>query len=196
MVHPEIEFEIKQSVNQLLSDKVSPWIFLPTGKMKAVKDFYGREICYRGQVGFVGSPREVFWNGFIEPFLEALIIKAFRFARDLSKERGISITKTIKQTRSLLVEGIATVYGEMQGIDQRLCGRGFNSQTRQFDITDKIKTMERILDRHAKATHSNQGRAEKKRKGSFLDAVILKPSLYGIGIDLKKILKRYCTRQK
>ncbi|MHC4679306.1 MAG: hypothetical protein ACYTEK_11460, partial [Planctomycetota bacterium] len=52
-------------------NKLTPWAFLRTGKMQEVKDYYGKSIWYQGDgIGFEGSPSLVFWEGFIEPFLE------------------------------------------------------------------------------------------------------------------------------
>jgi hypothetical protein len=65
--YPEITFTINNKFKQLMTDKLSPWVFFNTGKMTPIADFYGRTIQYSG-VGFEGSPREVFWSGFIELF--------------------------------------------------------------------------------------------------------------------------------
>jgi len=60
----ELEFQ------KLEKDKVTPWAFLLSGKGLKLTDFFGKEVSYAGVgVEFEGSPRTVFWKGFIQPFL-------------------------------------------------------------------------------------------------------------------------------
>jgi len=54
-------------------EQLSPWIFFHTGKMPEVKKCYGGSIRYSGGE-FSGAPVLVFWDGFIEPFLEHGIV--------------------------------------------------------------------------------------------------------------------------
>ena len=88
--YPEITFGISNKFKQLMTDKLNPWMFFNTGKMTPIIDFYGRTIQYSG-VGFEGSPREVFWGGFIEPFLENIFGSAFEFALSYAKERNLPL---------------------------------------------------------------------------------------------------------
>jgi len=67
---PEIRFAIEQAFKQLETDKIIPWSFFSTGKMKPVEDFHCKIIRYIGSgLAFDGSPRLVFWE-FIQPFFE------------------------------------------------------------------------------------------------------------------------------
>jgi len=53
-------------------DQLTPWIFFRIGKMRGVKDYYGKPI-FPGGGGFEfsGTPVTIFWSDdFIEPFLE------------------------------------------------------------------------------------------------------------------------------
>ncbi len=149
---PDIEFVIRQTFKQLLLEKVEPWVFLNTGKMQPITEFNGRRIYYRGGVGFDGSPRFVFWNGFIEPFLEDLIIKSFDFARIQAEKKHLPLLQLFNYVRACLSSCINEIYCKMQDIDRRLRGGGYPSRVDPFDITNSISAMEKILQAHYHAT--------------------------------------------
>lgn len=121
--HPEISFAIKTAFIKLEQEKITPWMFLLSDKMPPIKDFHGRIIHYRG-VKFEGSPTQVFWNGFIDPFLEALIGWAFKFSLDHAKERDLDPESCIEVAQQSLQSGISRIFVRMRDIDRRLRGSG------------------------------------------------------------------------
>jgi len=84
-LHAIFKRRISDSVEHLLQNQVTPWSFLTAGKPFRVKKCDGREISYEG-VGFEGSPREVFWARYIEPFLEDLAMREIAEAVSSARE--------------------------------------------------------------------------------------------------------------
>ena len=140
--YPEITFAVENKFKKLNTEKLTPWVFLNTGKMAPIEDFYGRTIRYLGSVGFEGSPREVFWGSFIEPFLEGIFVWAFEFALDYAEKRKSDRRELILYTRECLMNGVCLTYNRMQNIDRRLRGKGFPDQVSPRDISREINKMQ------------------------------------------------------
>jgi len=71
-LYPLIEKLVEDEWVKLERDQITPWAFMTAGPPFRVKDFYWREISYQG-IEFEGSPCEVFWGRYIEPFLEDIV---------------------------------------------------------------------------------------------------------------------------
>jgi hypothetical protein len=172
--YPEINFAIKNKFKMLVRDKLTPWRFLNAGNMIPVEDFYGRTIQYRG-VAFKGSPRQFFWGGFVEPFLEAIFIWAFEFAVEYAEKRKHDCQEVMLHSYQYLTNGLYSTYITMRDIDRKLRGKGFPSQVPPRDISRDIKRMQIRLDKYRDsallAVDSNK-LTEKKR----LAATELSPS--------------------
>lgn len=144
--YPEITFAIENAFRRLDKETVTPWLFLQS-KMPPVKDFDGRLIHYDG-VQFEGSPRQRFWSGFIEPFLEETIGKGFQLALDYAKQRGLDSTECITVAQQALRSGAIRIYRRMQNIDRRLRGRGFPTSVSLKDIANEIRAMHSKIDQY------------------------------------------------
>lgn len=107
-----------------MRDQVTPWAFLTAGPPFKVKQYSGREISYQG-IGFEGSPRTIFWNRYIHPFLEALAIEEIEFAVASAKERRVDASLLLPEVQSLLNAAVQQIFREMAEIDRRLLGKGF-----------------------------------------------------------------------
>jgi len=145
--YPEISFEVGNQFKRLIGEKLRPWVFLNTGEMAPVEDFYGHSIQYRG-LAFEGTPREVFWGKFIVPFLEAICACAFDFASDRAEKRKADYRNIIIHTHQCLTNGLYKVYNEMQDIDRRLRGKGFPQKVRPQDVSLKVKKMQTRFDEY------------------------------------------------
>jgi hypothetical protein len=137
--YPEISFKIQSAFRQLDQDKVTPWAFL-LSNMPPVVDFVGRTVRYSG-VEFEGTPQHMFWNGFIEPFLEAQIAEGFQLALDHAHKRSMDVSSCILVTRNELYDGITLIYRRMQDIDRRLRGRGDPHSVPLRDVKPAILAM-------------------------------------------------------
>lgn len=66
-LYPTFRKRITDAFEQLDRQQVTPWAFMTAGPPFQVNRFDGTEVAYPG-IKFEGSPREVFWSGYIEPF--------------------------------------------------------------------------------------------------------------------------------
>lgn len=187
--YPEITFAVENRFKKIIAEKLTPWVFLNTGKMARIDDFYGRPIQYSG-VEFEGSPREVFWSGFIEPFLEDILVWGFEFALDYIKKRNSDRREVILYARECLINGLYLTYNKMQKIDRNLRGKGYPDQISPRDISQDIKKMQIKLDEYQDSTLAvSKTKNERAASGTFTDAVELKPGIFGFSLDLKKFWK-------
>lgn len=185
--HPEIRFVIQQAFRQLEADKITPWAFLSTGKMKPVKSFHDKTIQYSG-VAFEGSPRLVFWQGFIQPFLEALFVWAFDMALSHSERCRTDSAEAVYIARQSLSDGIYSVFRRMQDIDRNLRGRGFPAKVPQRDVSAEISHMHAKLDLYYESSRKATERSVSMPEAPPLsDALELKPGVSGISVDLRKV---------
>jgi len=146
-LQPLIQHMISEEFKKLKDEKITPWVFFNTGKMPVITNFYGKSIHYQG-VEFEGSPRLVFWDGFIEPFLKDIIVRSIQSVVNLSKENGVATEDVLLHAKRQLSSGIWSIYHEMQNIDQRIKGKGFPERANKRDISGKIKRMEKFLEDH------------------------------------------------
>lgn len=188
--YPEITFAVENKYKQLNTEKLTPWVFLNTGKMVPIKDFYGRTIHYRGAVRFEGSPREVFWGGFIDPFLEDIFVWAFEFTIDHAKKRNLDRREPILYTRECLTNGLYLIYNEMQKIDRNLRGNGYPDRVSPRDVSQEINKMQIKIDEYRDSV-LEVSRIENKQAicCTLTDVVELKPGIFGFSFDLKKLWK-------
>lgn len=159
--YPEISFKIQSAFRQLDQDKVTPWAFL-LSNMSPVVDFVGRTIRYSG-VAFEGTPQHMFWNGFIEPFLEVQIAEGFQLALDHAHKRNVDASSCILVARNELYDGITSIYRRMQDIDRRLRGKGDPHSLPLHDVKPAILAMHTKVNEYfasaGKSTVEQQGKS-------------------------------------
>jgi hypothetical protein len=126
--HIELEFQ------RLERDKITPWAFFRTNKGVRLTDFFGKEISYiGGGLEFEGSPREFFWNGFIQPFLNDIVSRNFSETERFCREKGLDWRLPLEETALLLKIGINKAYNRMSAIDQRLRGKGYPDSVSRYN---------------------------------------------------------------
>jgi hypothetical protein len=161
--HPELIFAIETAFAKLEREKVNPWMLLPSNKMQPIEDFHGKVIQYTG-VKFEGSPAELFWNDFIEPFLEALIGWGFKLAFDHAKEHKLNAGSCINVAQQALQNGVSKIYDRMQDIDRRLRGSGYPNTVPMHDILAAKRTMFKKITEY-KASAAQAGAAQNEVPG-------------------------------
>lgn len=140
----DLEFE------PLERDKVTPWAFFLTAKGVRLADFFGKEINYTG-VEFEGSPREIFWNGFIQPFLKDIVSRNFAETKHFCQENGIDWKLPLEETAFLLKKGINKLYYRMSVIDQRLRGKGHPDAVAPYNPQKEVAFSEAFVDERMSA---------------------------------------------
>lgn len=123
-LHPTFRTRIDDAFEHLIQQQVTPWLFVTAGPPFRIKKFNGKEIAYQG-VGFEGSPREVFWSRYIEPFLEHLCASEIETAVLMAREKSVDARLLLLELHGLLSSGFRKVYEHMAGIDRSLRGKGY-----------------------------------------------------------------------
>jgi hypothetical protein len=149
-LHPTFEKRIRDAIKELLKKQIEPWIFMSAGPPFRVKRFDGTEIAYQ-HVLFDGSPRAVFWGGYIDPFLEHLCVGEIGGAVTMAKERDIDGRLLLPEVQELLVAGVRKVYARMAEVDQVLRGKGYPQTVARRSITYEVQRMEMFVDKRIQA---------------------------------------------
>lgn len=149
-LYPTFRKRIDDAVEQLINEQVTPWAFLTSGPQFRIKSFDRRQIAYEG-IGFEGSPRHVFWSGYIEPFLEDLCLSEINVAVTLAKEKGVDTRLLLPEVRSLLSAGISKVYERMAEVDGRLRRKSYLEKVELKSVDSEILAMKQFLNEHIRA---------------------------------------------
>lgn len=152
----ELEFE------HLEREKITPWTFFRTDKGARLTDFFGKEVSYiGGGLEFEGSPREYFWNGFIQPFLNDIVSRNFSATEDFCRKKRLDWRLPLEETAFLLKTGIKKVYSRMSVIDQRLRGEGYPDSVPRYSPEKEVASSEAFVDQRLTAEAALQPAARK-----------------------------------
>ncbi|HEC15041.1 MAG TPA: hypothetical protein ENI99_00480 [Sedimenticola sp.] len=132
-----IQKNIKDDFHLLDINQIEPWVFFNSGKPMRVKKHDGKQISYEGG-GFEGSPQDVFWGKYIEPFIEEIAVKQVNSAVELSKSKNINGVNVLKEAEMLLYGEISKVFSKMAKIEQRLLGKGYPEKVKARDVQPYI----------------------------------------------------------
>ena len=141
----ELEFQ------KLEKDKVTPWAFFLSGKPLRLTNFFRKEINYPPGIGFEGSPRTVFWKGFIQPFLQDIASQSFSETRNFCLSHNVEPKQPMEETAALLKTGIKGVYQRMSDIDQRLRGKGYPDSVSKYNPEAEIALSEAFVEERLSA---------------------------------------------
>ena len=147
-LYPTFEKRVDDAVSRIAREQVEPWLFMQ--KKLVVKRFDGHQISYEG-VEFEGSPRDVFWSGYIEPFLEDLVVKEFSAAVTAAKDRDVDARLLIPEVQGMLLSASRKVLSKMAEVDQRLRGHGYPQQVALRGVEPEYARLREFIDRHALA---------------------------------------------
>ncbi len=147
-----------------------------------ITTFEGK-ICSWSGVGFEGSPREVFWGRYIEPFLEDSTERLIRLVAEESEKNKLNIRLELDTLSNHMRGMYARIYSEMADADQRMLGKGFPEKIDRKDITSEIIIMSHYLDQHIAMTlnkHESRTSYKKKFVESLKEQTIQKTAGYVI----------------
>lgn len=172
-LYPTFSKRINDAFEQLIKQQVAPWVFMTAGPPFRIKAFDGREIAYQG-IAFEGSPRDIFWSRYIEPFLEDLCISEIEAAVSMCKERVVDARLLLPEVETLLTTGIQRVYKRMAEVDQVLRGKGYPETIARRPVTYEVQRMERFVTERIQAELKMwQARAASMQNASFQAVVLL-----------------------
>jgi hypothetical protein len=141
---PTFKKRVDDAIEKLIEKQVTPWAFLTAGPPFRISYLDGKPIAYQG-IGFEGSPRDIYWGRYIEPFLEALCVLEIGAAVSMAKDRQVDGRLLLLELQGLLSVGFAKVYRRMAEIDQRLLGKGYPERIALRPTVRELETMNQFL---------------------------------------------------
>lgn len=153
-------YKTVQDIDLKLTHLIHKWRFLKAGPPMRVQKYDGSEICYQG-IAFSGSPVKVFWNDFIDPYLENYSITVLEQTSALAFECQFPLEETIEEAKRLLLVMVRRIYNDMAETDRILRGDGINFPDKK-DVSSYIENMSHIVCENAeiekmkKPTPANQ----------------------------------------
>jgi hypothetical protein len=186
-LYPLIQQRVAQAARPL-ADRLGAWRMMNAQGSLRTTNFTGKPVYYQA-VTFDGTPRVVFWSEFFEPFMVDAAQQSFEWVIQTCRDRNLDAKEYISETMELLGLLVIKAYEEMARTDQLLRGRGYPDSVSPKPVGHKIDAMKkRIADLSAALTH--RGHAQPLGQ----DILSLKPTLWGIGIDLKALWRRWFKR--
>lgn len=148
-IHALIARFAREEKHKLHHQVLAPWLHFNSTFGVQCKDFYGKNISYRG-ILFSGSARDVFWGSFIGPYLEDITERGITFACREAIERHLSEKEPLADMVAQLKAVARDTYEHMADIDQRLRAviePGSKPPRRKVDA--EIAVMEKIIEDRA-----------------------------------------------
>lgn len=159
----EIDKLIAKKKSDLINKKIIAWIMMFSSNKGEIKSFDGTKISYPG-IKFEGSPREVFWSRFIEPFIEDFIDQMILYVRQETEENNLNFQDEISYLNLQLKRMNHSIFTEMQKTDIRIMNM-FNRTTDKVNIESYIRSIDEYVDESVQlAMHKDKSRHSIKTK--------------------------------
>ena len=171
-----------------LAELIQAWRFMEIAGL-SITDYYGKKIQYRN-IRFEGSPRDVYWSGFWEPFIYGAARKVLEWTIQTCRTRNLPGVPYLLEAKDLLRNLVSKTYQDIATTDVLLRSAGNRESAQRKDVTERIRIMnERIDALLAAVTHT--GETPPPPPEPTPDILVLKPTLWGVGIDLKALWRRW-----
>ncbi len=181
LLSPIIVKMVEDEWIKLERNQIAPWALMTAGPLFRCQDFYGNQISYQG-VKFEGSPREVFWGRYIEPFLEDITHRLVQQTIQLSVEKKQSAEHPLAELGELLKSVGRRAYNRMVEIDQCLRGEGFPDRVSRKNTDSRVALMTSFIDKRINAEIAMAKQREKPPKPlSWWKSVIARMALIPLG---------------
>lgn len=144
---PLIQKRISEKQRFLEREKVTAWVMHKASHKGHIEDFYGKKLSSAG-VTFEGSPRDVFWGRFIEPFLEDFTSEMIELVSKECDDNKLKITIEFEALKQNLSKMFIKIYHEMAQADQKMMKIGHSKETGLMNIQPFLMKMENYLDTH------------------------------------------------
>lgn len=141
-------------------------------------------------VKYAGSVLLVYWSVFFEPFMVQAASETLRWVSDHCKANRLDPAAYIDEARLLIHGFIRNSYKEIARTDQLLRGNGFPDAVTPRDISGKELAACDHVDQLAKA-YLLSGPPMALANEDILE---LKPNLWGIGLNLNAVWRRFRTK--
>jgi len=168
-----------------LAERLRAWRMMNSQASLRTTYFSGKLVSYQGAIEFDGAPRQVFWDDFFEPFMFDAAQQTLEWVIETCRNRNLAASKYLAEATALLSRLVTETYHEMARTDQLLRGRGYPDSVAPMRVTPKIEVMhKRISDLAVALVHRGPSAPPQQ------EVLSLKPTLWGIGVDLKALWRR------
>ena len=118
-LYPIFQKRVTDAISVLIRDQVTPWTeIVDTGPFR-LKGYQGTPLYFEGK-NYIGRAQTQFWTGYIEPFLEHLIVAEVTAAANAAEHRGLDPNAVLAEVEDHLRAGVRRIYHEMARIDQAI----------------------------------------------------------------------------
>ncbi|HEX4240944.1 MAG TPA: hypothetical protein VHZ53_06000 [Steroidobacteraceae bacterium] len=148
-VYPIIETFVRDEFARLDAAQITPWAFFHAGQFR-VGNFRGEPISYSG-IRFYGSPVHVFWNGYIEPFLEDISYRAIDLSMRAAADRNVPLRQPLLEAQGQLHSLCCRTFERMATIDQRLRSHGSLDVVPLRRTENELARMRQFIDKRIDA---------------------------------------------
>jgi hypothetical protein len=160
-IYPRTKARVDERAKYLISQKIDPWLMMPTGKMQAITLHDGRTCRYSG-VEYSGTPILVFWDALIDPFLEDEIRNVLDSIGKEFVANNIDAQVPLDEAAGLLRGMVRHVYDRMAYVDQALRREPTQQEKPpRKDVTYKVERMTQYVDEQVKAAKALFSKSEK-----------------------------------
>ena len=149
-LYPLLEKIVDDAWIKLDREKITPWIFIKSGPVFQVVDYYGRTIAYQG-ILFEGSPQHVFWGRYIEPFLEDQVDKVISETIRLALEKKQDPRTCLPEAAGLLKSLARRAFARMADVDCRLRGQASPQSVLPRSTDGEIAAVDEFIERRLAA---------------------------------------------
>jgi len=175
-----------------IDERIMRWRFFNAQKGIETTKQDGSSISIHG-VKYAGSVPLVFWSGFFEPFMTQAASETLKWVSDHCKANHLSPLEYIDEARELVHEFVRKRYAEISRTDQLLRGNGFPESVALKDVSAHTQAMCDHVDKLAKA-YLLTGPAQAAATTTE-DILELKPNLWGLGINLNAVWRRFMAKR-
>ncbi len=158
---PKIQKLVQDEGNSLIREQITPWIMGFAKGRLSINNFYQKNISYEG-VLFEGSPRDVFWGRYIEPFLEDTNQRLINSISQECAANNLNLTEELHMLQLHLQSMHNRIFNNMADIDQRMRGGGYPERIPKRDVSEEISRMNNYLCEHIEMEiakhHSSQNK--------------------------------------
>lgn len=165
---PRIHKLVQVEKEKIIREQVTNWLMgFASGRLET-RRFNGQKIAYAG-IKFSGSPQDVFWGGYIEPYLEEI---TERLIREIIKEclnNGLNVVIELPPLADNLKNLYVGVYNKMAETEQKLLGEGYPDRIPKRNVASNIADMNHYLTQHiAMEIHKYERKTKSQKSSGFI----------------------------
>jgi hypothetical protein len=148
-LYPRLKHSIENECQRLRTKQIIPWHTFNVADVGVkVKRFDGSLISICNDE-FSGSSEDIFWNGYIEPFMEDVILKTLDWTSEQCERKKSQLNTHLEEAAELLNKTLVeNLYRKMREIDRRLRGKGFPQRVPLRPVDDEIARMSEFISDH------------------------------------------------